>query len=78
MARVCVLGGTGYAGAAIVAEAARRGHEVTAVSRKPPAEPVRGQLAPPKASRVARGATLTVSSPCRKVSAPFSFQPVQR
>ncbi len=42
MARVCVLGGTGYAGAAIVAEAARRGHEVTAVSRKPPAEPVPG------------------------------------
>ena len=33
MARITVLGGTGYAGGAIVAEAAARGHEVTAVSR---------------------------------------------
>jgi putative NADH-flavin reductase len=33
MARITVLGGTGYTGAAIVAEAAKRGHEVTAVSR---------------------------------------------
>jgi putative NADH-flavin reductase len=36
MARITVLGGTGYAGAAIVAEAAKRGHEVTAVSRTAP------------------------------------------
>ena len=33
MARITILGGTGYAGAAIVAEAANRGHEVTSVSR---------------------------------------------
>lgn len=33
MARITVLGATGYAGAALVAEAARRGHDVTAVSR---------------------------------------------
>jgi putative NADH-flavin reductase len=33
MARITVLGGTGYTGAAIVAEAAKRGHDVTAVSR---------------------------------------------
>lgn len=42
MSRIVVLGGTGYAGAAIVAEAARRGHEVTAVSRTQPSEPVEG------------------------------------
>ncbi|CAN5470480.1 NAD(P)H-binding protein [soil metagenome] len=42
MARITVLGGTGYAGAAIVAEAARRGHHVTAFSRTSPDEPVPG------------------------------------
>lgn len=36
MARITILGGTGYAGAAIVAEAAKRGHEVTSVSRSEP------------------------------------------
>jgi putative NADH-flavin reductase len=34
---ITVIGGTGYAGAAIVAEAARRGHDVWSVSRKRPA-----------------------------------------
>ncbi|MBX3195720.1 MAG: NAD(P)H-binding protein [Microbacteriaceae bacterium] len=42
MARITVLGGTGYAGSAIVAEAAKRGHEVTAVSRTAPNAPVAG------------------------------------
>jgi hypothetical protein len=42
MARVTVLGGTGYGGSAVVREAARRGHEVTAVSRTAPTEPVPG------------------------------------
>ena len=42
MARITILGGTGYAGAAIAAEAARRGHEVTAVSRTQPEEPAEG------------------------------------
>ena len=42
MSRITVLGGTGYAGAAIVAEAARRGHEVTSVSRTTPADPIAG------------------------------------
>ena len=42
MARITVLGGTGYAGAAIAAEAARRGHEVTAVSRTQPEAPAEG------------------------------------
>jgi putative NADH-flavin reductase len=37
MTRIAVLGGTGYAGGAIVGEAQRRGHEVTSVSRSEPA-----------------------------------------
>jgi hypothetical protein len=40
MSRITVIGGTGYAGSAIVAEAAARGHEVTAFSRSLPAERV--------------------------------------
>ena len=36
MARITVLGGTGYGGSAVVREAARRGHEVLAVSRTAP------------------------------------------
>lgn len=42
MARITVLGGTGYAGAAIAAEAAKRGHEVTAVNRSPVEAPASG------------------------------------
>jgi uncharacterized protein len=42
MTRITILGGTGYAGAAIAAEAARRGHEVTAVSRTVPETPIEG------------------------------------
>lgn len=42
MARIKVLGGTGYAGSHIVAEAVKRGHEVTSYSRTTPAEPVEG------------------------------------
>lgn len=42
MARISVLGGTGYAGSAVVREAAKRGHDVTAVSRTAPEVPVPG------------------------------------
>ncbi len=42
MTRITILGGTGYAGAAIVAEAAKRGHDVTSVSRSEPATRVDG------------------------------------
>ena len=42
MARITVLGGTGYAGAAIAAEAAKRGHQVTAVSRTAPDSAIDG------------------------------------
>ncbi|WP_433725285.1 NAD(P)-dependent oxidoreductase [Actinoplanes sp. CA-051413] len=38
MSRIVVIGGTGYAGSAIVAEAAARGHEVTAFSRSLPTD----------------------------------------
>ncbi|MBS2534930.1 NAD(P)H-binding protein [Catenulispora sp. NF23] len=40
MARITVIGGTGYAGREIVAQAAARGHQVTALSRSLPEEPV--------------------------------------
>lgn len=39
---ITVMGGTGYAGAAIVREATRRGHEVCSLSRSQPAHPVAG------------------------------------
>ena len=42
MTRIVVLGGTGYAGRHIVAEAVNRGHAVIAVSRTEPADPVAG------------------------------------
>ena len=42
MARITVLGGTGYGGHAVVREAARRGHAVTSYSRRPPEQPVDG------------------------------------
>ncbi len=40
MTRITVIGGTGYAGSAIVAEAAGRGHHVTVLSRSAPAAPL--------------------------------------
>ncbi|MFZ0385528.1 MAG: NAD(P)H-binding protein [Solirubrobacteraceae bacterium] len=42
MSRIVVIGGTGYAGSAIVAEAAARSHEVTAFSRSLPDDRVQG------------------------------------
>lgn len=42
MARITVLGGTGYAGSHVVAEAAARGHNVTVIARKAPESPVSG------------------------------------
>lgn len=37
---ITVLGGTGYGGAAIAAEAVRRGHQVRSVSRHAPQQPI--------------------------------------
>ena len=42
MSRIVVIGGTGYAGSAIVAEAAGRGHAVASLSRSLPAERIDG------------------------------------
>jgi putative NADH-flavin reductase len=42
MARISVLGGTGYTGSEIVAQAARRGHQVTSVSRNEPEQRLDG------------------------------------
>ena len=42
MARISVLGGTGYTGGHIVAEAVRRGHSVTSVSRRAPEQRIDG------------------------------------
>ncbi len=42
MARIIVFGGTGFAGRHIVQEAVSRGHEVLAVSRNEPGDPVDG------------------------------------
>lgn len=42
MARIAVIGGTGYAGGHFVKEAADRGHTVVSVARKVPAERVEG------------------------------------
>ena len=42
MARIAVLGGTGYAGSHIVKEAVDRGHTVVSVARVAPAERIHG------------------------------------
>ena len=42
MARIAVIGGTGYAGSHIVSEAVSRGHTVVSIARKVPAERVEG------------------------------------
>ncbi|WP_410604757.1 NAD(P)-dependent oxidoreductase [Amycolatopsis sp. lyj-90] len=40
MPKIAVIGGTGYAGSAIAAEAAARGHQVTSLSRSLPDTPI--------------------------------------
>lgn len=42
MTRIAVIGGTGYAGRNIVAEAAQRGHTVVSIARSVPGERVEG------------------------------------
>jgi putative NADH-flavin reductase len=42
MARIAVIGGTGYAGSHIVAEGVRRGHTVVSVARTVPGERIEG------------------------------------
>ena len=40
MTRIAVIGGTGYAGSHIVAEAARRGHTAVSIARSVPTQRV--------------------------------------
>ncbi|WP_189311098.1 NAD(P)-dependent oxidoreductase [Streptomyces brasiliensis] len=42
MSKILIIGGTGYTGANVAAEAVARGHEVTSYSRSAPAAPVDG------------------------------------
>lgn len=42
MTRIYVFGGSGYAGSNVVAEAVKRGHTVTSVSRTRPTQPIEG------------------------------------
>src|SRR5690606_40408112 len=44
MTRIAVIGGTGYAGSNIVAEAVARGHSVVSVARSVPTERVEGAV----------------------------------
>ncbi|KOV85225.1 NAD(P)-dependent oxidoreductase [Nocardia sp. NRRL S-836] len=69
MSRITVIGGTGYAGSAIAAEAAARGHHVTALSRSLPAAPnpdvhhVQGDATDePTLSAVIEGADVVVAA----------------
>lgn len=69
MTRITILGGTGYAGAHLVQEAASRGHEVTAYSRTAPTQPVDGVtyvtgsvLDPAVQQQIVDGADVVISS----------------
>lgn len=69
MTKIVVIGGTGYAGAHIVREAARRGHDVVSLSRSAAAEPVPGvryeygfATDPDTVARVVDGAEVVVGS----------------
>ena len=81
MSRIVVIGGTGYAGSAIVAEVAARGHEATAFSRSAPAAPVPGvhyvhgdATDEAALSSVITGADVVVAA----LSPPSSFRDVYR
>ena len=81
MSRIVVIGGTGYAGSAIVEEATARGHEVIAFSRSAPAAPVtgvhyvQGDARDESAlSSVVTGASVVVAA----LSPPGSFRDVYR
>lgn len=67
MARIVVVGGTGYTGSNVVREAASRGHQVVSVSRRPPEQPLDGvtyEVGPVEevAQRVVPGADAVVAT----------------
>lgn len=83
--RITVLGGTGYAGSAIVTEAASRGHEVTAFSRTEPDTLIpdvnyaRGDATDEAAlSSVIRGADVVVAAMSPRGSLAPDFRAVYR
>ena len=85
MSRITVLGGTGYAGAAIVAEAASRGHQVTALSRTRPETPrpdvtyVQGDATDePTLSDVVSGADVVVAALAPRGPLAGTFREVNR
>ena len=85
MSRITVVGGTGYAGSLIVAEAAARGHEVTALSRSLPDDrvagvtDVQGDAADEAAlSAVVSGADVVVGALAPRGSLAGSFRDVYR
>lgn len=85
MSRITVIGGTGYSGSAIVAEAAARGHQVTAFSRSLPADPVpnvtyvQGDATDEAAlSSVISGADVVVAALAPRGSFVSSFREVYR
>src|SRR4051794_22914885 len=67
MAKIVVFGGTGYTGSHVVKEALDRGHDVVAVSRPAPQDPVEGgryETGPAEevAGRVVPGADAVVAA----------------
>lgn len=85
MSRITVIGGTGFAGSAIVREAASRGHEVTAFSRSVPDEQipnvtyVKGDAANEQAlSSVISGADVVIGALSPRGSLADNFRDVYR
>ncbi|MFG1925255.1 NAD(P)-dependent oxidoreductase [Cryptosporangium sp. NPDC048952] len=85
MSRITVIGGTGYAGSAIVAESAGRGHQVTVLSRSLPEAPVSGVTylqgdASDEASlaRAIEGAEVVVAALAPRGSLSHTFRDVNR
>lgn len=67
MAKIVVVGGTGYTGGNIIAEAAARGHSCVSISRSQPSQPVPGvhyELGPVQdvAARIIPGADVVVAA----------------
>lgn len=85
MSRITVIGGTGYAGSAIVAESAARGHEVTAYSRSLPETPhpgvsyVQGDVSDERAlAAVIEGADVVVGALSPRGAIADNFRDIYR
>ncbi|MCE0459471.1 NAD(P)-dependent oxidoreductase [Curtobacterium flaccumfaciens] len=85
MTRITVIGGTGYAGSAIVTEAATRGHDVSSFSRSLPPKQVLGvtyltgdATDPADLSTAIRGADVVVAALAPRGPLETSFREVNR